>query len=186
MNAGKSTILLQAAHNYRERGMDILLLTAALDHRAGMGRIASRIGFGADAMTFDKHSSISKIVHKASLNRKISCILIDEAQFLSASQVWDLSEISDQHNIPVMCYGLRTDFRGQLFEGSATLLAIADHLREIRTICHCGRKAVMVAKQAEDGHIITKGQQIEIGGNDKYISLCRLHWKEVTGYEPKN
>ena len=175
MNAGKSTILLQASHNYRERGMNTLLLTAAFDDRAGKGRIGSRIGLGAEALTFEQ------LTRRAHEQQPLDCLLVDEAQFLSVEQVWQLSVVVDQLNIPVMCYGLRTDFRGQLFPGSAVLLAVADTLREIRTICHCGRKATMVTRLTETGETVTDGAQIEIGGNDKYVSLCRVHWKEMTG-----
>jgi len=182
MNAGKSTILLQASHNYRERGMNTLLLTARLDDRIaqgdnGKGKIGSRIGLQADAEMFDDSTDIFALVERLSQDTNFACILIDEAQFLSVAQVWQLSAIADDLAIPVMCYGLRTDFQGQLFDGSATLLAIADVLREIRTICHCGRKATMVVRQDADGTPITDGAQIEIGGNDKYVSLCRRHWK---------
>ena len=181
MNAGKSTILLQASHNYRERGMNTLLLTAAFDDRAGKGRIGSRIGLGADALTFAADTDIEQLTRHAHQQQALDCLLVDEAQFLSVVQVWQLSVVVDQLNIPVMCYGLRTDFRGQLFPGSAVLLAVADTLREIRTICHCGRKATMVTRLTETGETVTDGAQIEIGGNDKYVSLCRLHWKEMTG-----
>ena len=181
MNAGKSTILLQASHNYQERGMNTLLLTARLDDRAGTGRIASRIGFGADAYTFSPDTDIAGLVDDVHANTPLSCVLVDEAQFLTADQVWQLSQITDETGIRVMCYGLRTDFQGKLFDGSAALLAIADDLREIRTICHCGRKAIMVVRQSEDGTVITDGAQIEIGGNERYISLCRKHWKQATG-----
>tara|TARA_B100000963_G_scaffold316723_1_gene296716 strand:- start:31 stop:624 length:594 start_codon:yes stop_codon:yes gene_type:complete len=181
MNAGKSTILLQASHNYRERGMNTLLLTAAFDDRAGKGRIGSRIGLGADALTFAADTDIEQLTRHAHQQQALDCLLVDEAQFLSVDQVWQLSVVVDQLNIPVMCYGLRTDFRGQLFPGSAVLLAVADTLREIRTICHCGRKATMVTRLTETGETVTDGAQIEIGGNDKYVSLCRLHWKEMTG-----
>ena len=181
MNAGKSTILLQASHNYRERGMHTLLLTAALDDRAGQGQIGSRIGLQADALTFDPTTDVSQLIQQEHNRLPLACVLVDEAQFLSAEQVWQLASVVDQLDIPVMCYGLRTDFRGQLFPGSAVLLAIADNLREIRTICHCGRKATMVIRQTETGQTITDGAQIEIGGNDKYVSLCRVHWKELTG-----
>lgn len=182
MNAGKSTILLQASHNYQERGMDTLLLTARLDDRSGQGqdgkgRIGSRIGLHADAEIFDDTTDIFALAERLSQNTDIACIMVDEAQFLTIAQVWQLSAIADELSIPVMCYGLRTDFQGQLFDGSATLLAIADVLREIRTICHCGRKAIMVVRQDADGNPITDGAQIEIGGNDKYVSLCRKHWK---------
>ncbi|HCD64412.1 MAG: thymidine kinase [Candidatus Puniceispirillaceae bacterium] len=181
MNAGKSTILLQASHNYRERGMHTLLLTAALDDRAGAGQIGSRIGLQAEALTFDETTDIDQLITAEHDRASLACVLVDEAQFLSADQVWQLAAVVDRLNIPVMCYGLRTDFRGQLFPGSAVLLAIADNLREIRTICHCGRKATMVVRQTETGQTVTDGAQIEIGGNDKYVSLCRVHWKELTG-----
>ena len=181
MNAGKSTILLQASHNYRERGMNTLLLTAAFDDRAGKGRIGSRIGLGAEALTFAADTDIEQLIRRVHQQQALDCLLVDEAQFLSVDQVWQLSVVVDQLNIPVMCYGLRTDFRGQLFPGSAVLLAVADTLREIRTICHCGRKATMVTRLTETGETVTDGAQIEIGGNDKYVSLCRVHWKEMTG-----
>jgi thymidine kinase len=181
MNAGKSTILLQASHNYRERGMNTLLLTAAFDDRTGKGRIGSRIGLGADALTFAADADIEQLTRRTHEQQALDCLLVDEAQFLSVDQVWQLSVVVDQLNIPVMCYGLRTDFRGQLFPGSAVLLAVADTLREIRTICHCGRKATMVTRLTETGETVTDGAQIEIGGNDKYVSLCRVHWKEMTG-----
>ena len=181
MNAGKSTILLQASHNYRERGMNTLLLTAAFDDRAGKGRIGSRIGLGADALTFAADTDIEQLTRRVHEQQALDCLLVDEAQFLSVDQVWQLSVVVDQLNIPVMCYGLRTDFRGQLFPGSAVLLAVADTLREIRTICHCGRKATIVTRLTETGETVTDGAQIEIGGNDKYVSLCRVHWKEMTG-----
>ena len=181
MNAGKSTILLQASHNYRERGMNTLLLTAAFDDRAGKGRIGSRIGLGAEALTFAADTNIEQLTRRAHEQQPLACLLVDEAQFLSVDQVWQLSVVVDQLKIPVMCYGLRTDFRGQLFPGSAVLLAVADTLREIRTICHCGRKATMVTRLTETGETVTDGAQIEIGGNDKYVSLCRVHWKEMTG-----
>lgn len=161
--------------------MTTLLLTAQLDDRAGEGRIASRIGFGADAVTFARDTDLHSVILTHHQQAALSCILVDEAQFLTSSQVWQLAGIADDANIPVMCYGLRTDFQGQLFEGSASLLAIADNIREIRTICHCGRKATMVVRQTEQGDIVTDGAQIEIGGNERYISLCRVHWKEMTG-----
>ena len=155
MNAGKSTVLLQASHNYRERGMNTLLLTAAFDDRAGKGRIGSRIGLGADALTFAADTDIEQLTRRAHEQQALDCLLVDEAQFLSVDQVWQLSVVVDQLNIPVMCYGLRTDFRGQLFPGSAVLLAVADTLREIRTICHCGRKATMVTRLTETGKTVT-------------------------------
>ena len=161
--------------------MHTLLLTAALDDRAGTGQIGSRIGLQADALTFDETTDVSQVIDQEHKRSPLACVLVDEAQFLSADQVWQLASVVDRLDIPVMCYGLRTDFKGQLFPGSAELLAIADNLREIRTICHCGRKATMVIRQTETGETITDGAQIEIGGNDKYVSLCRVHWKELTG-----
>lgn len=179
MNAGKSTILLQASHNYQERGMTTMLLTAKLDDRVEVGQIASRIGVQAEAHLFSDDTDLFALVSQQHERAPLSCVLIDEAQFLSADQVWQLARLSDLLSIPVMCYGLRTDFQGNLFPGSAALLAIADNLREIRTICHCGRKATMVIRQTEDGQVATSGAQIEIGGNDKYVSLCRIHWAEM-------
>ena len=181
MNAGKTTILLQASHNYGERGMATLLLTAQLDDRAGTGQIASRIGLSADSETFAPDTDLKKLIENQHGIKKLSCVLVDEAQFLTSAQVWQLAKVADYLNVPVMCYGLRTDFQGNLFEGSATLLAVADTLREIRTICHCGRKATMVVRQSEGGDVIREGDQIEIGGNEKYVSLCRRHWAEVMG-----
>ena len=181
MNAGKSTILLQAAHNYVERGMKTLLLTAELDSRYEKGKISSRIGFDKDAFTFSQDLNIYKFVNIENARNKISCILIDEAQFLTQKQVWELTNIVDSLNIPVMCYGLRTDFQGNLFPGSSCLLALADVLREIRTICHCGKKAIMVVRQNDEGKVIKDGDQIEIGGNEKYVSFCRYHWKQKMG-----
>ena len=181
MNAGKTTILLQASHNYGERGMNTLLLTAQLDDRAGAGTIASRIGLSAAAETFASDTDLIALITQHHQTTHLSCVLVDEAQFLTSQQVWDLAHIADHHKIPVMCYGLRTDFQGNLFEGSATLLAVADNLREIRTICHCGSKATMVVRQTQGGDVIREGDQIEIGGNDKYVSLCRKHWSKVMG-----
>lgn len=160
-----------------------MLLTAALDDRAGPGKIASRIGLSADAHIFDARTDLIAQVLPTHQAHGLACLLVDEAQFLTPAQVWQLSVLADDYNLPVMCYGLRTDFQGKLFPGSAELLAIADVLREIRTICHCGRKASMVVRQSGDGTIVKDGAQIEIGGNDKYVSLCRKHWKEATGYE---
>ncbi|MFV0303817.1 MAG: thymidine kinase [Paracoccus sp. (in: a-proteobacteria)] len=181
MNAGKSTLLLQASYNYRERGMDTLLLTAALDHRAGKGRIASRIGIADDALTFDSAADLFALI--SSQGAGAACIFVDEAQFLTPDQVWQLARVADDLAIPVMCYGLRVDFRGELFPGSAALLALADDLREVRTICHCGRKATMVIRRGADGTAITEGAQVQVGGNETYVSLCRRHWREATGRE---
>ncbi len=186
MNAGKSTVLLQASHNYRERGMNTLLFTAALDDRAGTGKIASRIGVGSDAMLFGPEDDLFTTIERANAATPFSCIFFDEAQFLTPDQVWQLAHVADRLRIPVMCYGLRTDFQGKLFPGSAELLAIADDLREIRTICHCGAKATMVVRLGADGRPVTEGQPVDIGGNEKYVSLCRRHWEETVGHGPSN
>jgi thymidine kinase len=181
MNAGKSTLLLQAAHNYRERGMDTYLITAQFDNRAGKGRIASRIGIGEPADTFGKGEDLFAKIQARLAQSPISCIFIDEAQFLSKDQVWQLARAVDDLNVPVMAYGLRLDFQGNLFPGSASLLALADEMREVRTICHCGKKATMVVRTSEDGTVLTTGAQVEIGGNERYVSLCRRHWRQETG-----
>ena len=177
MNAGKSTILLQASHNYRERGMHTLLMTARLDDRVGEGTIGSRIGLKAPALVFAPDTDMMQVIADEHARQLLACVMVDEAQFLGDHQVWQLAEAGDQLGIPVMCYGLRTDFQGNLFPGSARLLAIADVIREIRTICHCGSKATMVVRQDETGRVIREGAQIEIGGNERYISLCRKHWR---------
>jgi len=177
MNAGKSTVLLQASHNYIERGMTTFLLTARLDDRAGEGVIASRIGIAADAGRFDGDDDLMEMVKQRHQDQNLHCVLVDEAQFLTEDQVWQLAAVADNLGIPVMCYGLRTDFQGKLFPGSAALLSIADDLREIRTICWCGKKATMVVRLGADGQPLDDGDQVDIGGNDKYISLCRHHWK---------
>ncbi|MTH77419.1 thymidine kinase [Paracoccus aestuariivivens] len=179
MNAGKSTLLLQAAYNYRERGMETLLLTAALDSRAGQGVIASRIGIAERATAFSPEADLFDLIQTK--GRDCACVFIDEAQFLTEAQVWQLARTSDDLGLPVMCYGLRVDFRGQLFPGSAALLAWADDLREVRTICHCGRKATMVIRQDEQGRVLHEGAQVQIGGNETYVSLCRRHWREAMG-----
>ncbi|MBL4872139.1 MAG: thymidine kinase [Rhodobacteraceae bacterium] len=179
MNAGKSTILLQAAHNYRERGMDTYLMTARLDDRVGKGQIGSRIGITADADMFSTDSDLFAMIEARRAQGPFVCILIDEAQFLSEDQVWQLARVVDDMKIPVMAYGLRVDFLGKLFPGSAALLALADEMREIRTICHCGKKATMVVRQDQGGNTLTAGEQVQIGGNETYVSLCRLHWREA-------
>jgi thymidine kinase len=181
MNAGKSTILLQAAHNYRERGMETYLLTARLDNRVGRGQIGSRIGISAEADMFDTNSDLYEMVLIRTSEGPFVCILIDEAQFLSEEQVWQLARVVDDLKIPVMAYGLRVDFLGKLFPGSAALLALADEMREIRTICHCGKKATMVVRQDQNGNTLTAGEQVQIGGNEAYVSLCRVHWREAVG-----
>lgn len=176
MNAGKSTLLLQASYNYRERGMQTLLLTAALDDRAGPGQIASRIGIAEPAQTFTPETDLFTLIADAG---PCACVFVDEAQFLTETQVWQLARVADDLGLPVMCYGLRVDFRGNLFPGSAALLAWADDLREVRTICHCGRKATMVVRQDERGRALHDGAQVQIGGNETYVSLCRRHWREM-------
>ena len=181
MNAGKSTILLQAAHNYRERGMMPYLLTAQLDTRAGAGRIASRIGIAMEADTFAPANDMAARISARLAAAPIACVFIDEAQFLTPEQVWQLARVVDDLGVPVMAYGLRVDFRGQLFPGSAALLALADDMREVRTICHCGRKATMVVRKDAAGRVVTDGAQVQIGGNESYESLCRRHWRVATG-----
>ncbi len=177
MNAGKTTVLLQASHNYIERGMATLLLTTGFDGVSG--HIKSRIGLSADAEAFADGDDLFGLIKERQKAQTIDCVLVDEAQFLSAEQVWQLAAVTDDLTIPVMCYGLRTDFRGELFAGSAALLAIADELREIKTICWCGKKATMVVRLDGMGQPMTDGAQIEIGGNDKYTSLCRKHWRQA-------
>jgi len=179
MNAGKSTTLLQASFNYRERGMETLLLTVAFDNRFGEGKIASRIGLEAPALLFDAGTDMCELIFAQMEKGKVDCVLIDEAQFLSKKQVWQLSDIADKHNVPVLCYGIRTDFQGELFEGSKWLLAWADKLNELKTICHCGRKAGMVLRVDENGDPVREGAQVEIGGNDRYVPVCRRHFKDA-------
>jgi thymidine kinase len=174
MNAGKSTALLQAAYNYAERGMSTRLFTARLDVRAG-GRIASRIGIGIDAEHFEPDTDFWELLNVT----QVHCVLIDEAQFLSKTQVRQLARVVDEANVPVMCYGLRTDFLGELFPGSAALLAWADTLTELKTICYCGKKATMVVRMSPTGAVERAGQQVEVGGNNRYVSLCRRHFGEA-------
>ena len=181
MNAGKSTVLLQAAHNYRERGMEPYLLTAQFDNRAGEGKIASRIGIGTAADTFGENDDLFLKIEAQTKAVDLACVFIDEAQFLSKDQVWQLARAVDDLHVPVMCYGLRVDFRGELFPGSATLLALADEMREIRTICHCGKRATMVVRQDKNKNVLTGGEQVQIGGNETYVSLCRRHWRIAVG-----
>ncbi|WP_225026680.1 thymidine kinase [Xinfangfangia pollutisoli] len=179
MNAGKSTLLLQAAHNYREGGMETFLLTARLDTRAGEGRIGSRIGIGAAAQTFGPGDDMFALLAARLDQGPVACVFIDEAQFLTKAQVWQLARAVDDLGVPVMCYGLRVDFQGNLFPGSAALLAWADEMREVRTICHCGKKATMVIRRGPDGKALQAGDQVQIGGNETYQSLCRRHWREA-------
>ncbi|MDF1771599.1 MAG: thymidine kinase [Pseudophaeobacter sp. bin_em_oilr2.035] len=181
MNAGKSAVLLQASHNYRENNMDTYLLTARVDDRAGKGRIASRIGISAEADVFSAGEDLFAKIKLRLSQGSVSSIFVDEAQFLSPDQVWQLARVVDDLGVPVLCYGLRVDFQGNLFPGSATLLALADEMREVRTICHCGKKATMVIRQDDQGRAITTGDQVQIGGNETYVSLCRRHWREAVG-----
>jgi len=181
MNAGKSTLLLQAAHNYHEGGMQTLLLTARLDGRAGVGRIGSRIGIGAEAETFGPEDDLFARIEARLQAGPCACVFVDEAQFLSKDQVWQLARVVDDLGVPVMAYGLRVDFRGELFPGSAALLAWADEMREVRTVCHCGRKASMVVRKGLDGQALRDGAQVVIGGNETYQSLCRRHWRQAMG-----
>lgn len=184
MNAGKSTLLLQASYNYREHGMATYLLTARLDDRGGKGRIASRIGIGEDADTYDAGSDLFAMIRARGKAGPVACVFLDEAQFLTAGQVWQLARAVDDLGVPVMCYGLRVDFRGELFPGSAALLALADEMREVRTICHCGKKATMVVRRGPDGKALREGAQVQIGGNETYVSLCRRHWRAEVGDLP--
>ncbi|MBA4227297.1 MAG: thymidine kinase [Hyphomonas sp.] len=183
MNAGKSTILLQAAYNYRERGMEVLLLTSALYRDAEDGHISSRIGISAEAVLYNTETDLFGLIRDQRNVHPIDAIFVDEAQFLTREQVWQLARVADHFGVPVLTYGLRTDFRGELFEGSAALLAIADELREVRTICECGRKATMVVRLGPDGKALTEGEQISIG-KATYLSVCRRHWEERMGRFP--
>jgi thymidine kinase len=178
MNAGKSTTLLQADFNYRERGMETMLWTAAHDDRSGSGTIGSRIALSAPARTYSPDIDLFDAITEELKKRKLDCILIDEAQFLTRDHVLQLCRVSDELGIPVLCYGLRTDFQGQLFEGSAALLALADALIELKAVCDCGRKATMNLRVDEQGHAVASGVQTEIGGNDRYVALCRRHFFE--------
>ncbi|TNJ48510.1 thymidine kinase [Phaeobacter sp. B1627] len=181
MNAGKSTVLLQASYNYRENNMQTYLLTARIDDRAGRGRIASRIGIGAEADMFLPGDDLFDRITDRISKGPVAAIFVDEAQFLTRDQVWQLARVVDDLNVPVLAYGLRVDFQGNLFPGSATLLALADEMREVRTICHCGKKATMVIRQDEQGKVLTVGDQVQIGGNETYVSLCRRHWRAAMG-----
>ena len=180
MNAGKTTTLLQSAHNYRERGMRVLILTPRLDDRAGDGIVASRIGLRAQAAGFGREDDLEQRVRAdIAACGKLDCVLVDEAQFLTKAQAWQLSEVVDALRVPVLCYGLRTDFRGELFEGSAALLAWADELEEIKTICHSGKKATMTVRVDEQGRAVQQGPQVEIGGNERYVSVSRAEFKKI-------
>ena len=183
MNAGKSTLLLQAAHNYREQGMHTLTFTSALHQELHGGRITSRLGISAEATVFGAEDDLFTRIETEHGERRVDSVFIDEAQFLQPPQVWQLARVADRLDIPVLCYGLRTDFRGELFPGSAVLLAIADTLREVRTICHCGRKATMVLRHDPSGAVTTSGDQIAVE-KSLYVSLCSRHWEEATGRWP--
>jgi len=179
MNAGKTTILLPSANNYRERGMTPLLFTPALDDRHKVGVIKSRIGLEADAVAFNRNDDLFDCVQQHLEKENVHCVLVDEAQFLSRDQVYQLTEVVDRLNIPVLCFGLRTDFQGELFEGSRYLLAWSDHLDELKTICHTGKNATMVVRVDDNGYALREGAQVEIGGNERYISVSRSEFKEV-------
>ena len=179
MNAGKTTVLLQSAHNYRERGMTPLLFTPVLDDRYSTGVIKSRIGLEAEAISFEREDDLFRQVQQRLEDENIHCVLVDEAQFLSREQVYQLTDVVDRLNIPVLCFGLRTDFQGELFEGSQHLLAWGDELEELKTICHTGRKATMVVRVDDNGYALREGSQLEIGGNERYVSVSRREFKEV-------
>jgi len=178
MNAGKSTMLLQANHNYQERGMSTIIYTSSVDDRYGKKEIVSRIGLKAESNIFSSNTNIYEEIISFNKDNKVDCVLIDEAQFLNKEQVAQLGQIVDSLDIPVLTFGIRTDFKGNLFEGSKYLLAWADNLKEIKTVCHCGRKATMVLRLDKNGDVIEEGDQIEVGGNEKYVSICRKHFYE--------
>ena len=178
MNAGKSTALLQSSYNYRERGMNTLILAPLLDDRYGVGKVTSRIGLESKALTFRSDEDLLKLIARRHEEEPLNCVLVDEAQFLTKEQVFQLGEVTDDLNIPVLAYGIRTDFQGEPFPGSKYLLAWADNLKELKAICFCGNKATMVIRLDQEGNAITQGSQVEIGGNDRYVSMCRKHFKE--------
>ncbi|MXP08925.1 thymidine kinase [Pseudoblastomonas halimionae] len=179
MNAGKSSNLLQAAFNYGEREMKVSLWTAAIDDRPGFGAISSRIGLASDAHRFEPDTDIESHVLRQHAEEPLACVMVDEAQFLTEAQVWQLARLADTHDIPVLCYGLRTDFQGALFPGSAVLLGIADSLVELKSVCKCGRKATMNLRVDDTGRPVKAGAQTEIGGNDRYVAMCRRHFVEA-------
>ena len=178
MNAGKSTALLQSSYNYRERGMNTVVMAPRVDDRYGVGKVTSRIGLESEAVTFAPDDNLLELIDSLSSEEPLHCVLIDEAQFLTKQQVFELGEVTDKLKIPVLAYGLRTDFQGEPFEGSKYLLAWSDNLRELKAICHCGTKATMVVRMDESGKAIREGSQVEIGGNDRYVSMCRKHFRE--------
>ncbi|WP_042151167.1 MULTISPECIES: thymidine kinase [unclassified Pseudoalteromonas] len=179
MNAGKSTTMLQSSFNYQERGMNPVIFTAKIDNRFGEGKVSSRIGLEADAELFTVETQIFDHITTLNEKQKVHCVLIDESQFLTKEQVHQISDVVDTLKIPVLCYGLRTDFRGELFTGAQYLLAWADKLIELKTVCHCGRKANMVLRTDENGVAMADGDQVEIGGNERYVSVCRKHYKDA-------
>lgn len=183
MNAGKSTLLLQASHNYIERGMRTLLFTSGLYAEDGIGLISSRLGISAEAELYEPGDDLFSFIRDEAEASKLDCVFVDEAQFLTTEQVWQLARVADRLRVPVMCYGLRTDFQGKLFPGSAELLAVADVLREVRTICYCGAKATMVVRQDTEGRVLLEGDQVSIE-KSVYVSLCRKHWEQETGRWP--
>ena len=178
MNAGKSTALLQSSYNYRERGMNTVVMAPLLDNRYGVGKVTSRIGLESEATSFKLDDNLFDIIEAMLVDEPLHCVLIDEAQFLTKQQVFQLGEVTDRLNIPVLAYGLRTDFQGEPFDGSKYLLAWSDNLRELKAICHCGSKATMVIRMDESGEPVREGSQVEIGGNDRYVSMCRKHFKK--------
>jgi thymidine kinase len=180
MNAGKTTMLLQSAHNYHERGMRTLILTPRLDDRYGVGVVRSRIGLKSQATVFNAEDDLLALVRAdIAEHGPVHCVLVDEAQFLKKAQVWQLTDIVDELSVPVLAYGLRTDFRGELFEGSQYLLAWSDSMVELKTICHTGRKASMVVRVDDSGHALTEGAQVQIGGNERYVSVSRAEFKRI-------
>ncbi|MDP5187298.1 MAG: thymidine kinase [Alishewanella sp.] len=185
MNAGKSTSLLQSAYNYQERGMTVAIFTAALDNRFGLGKVSSRIGLAMDAHIFDHQFDFFTTLQQQKAAGRLDCVLIDEAQFLSKTQVRQLTDVVDELNVPVLAFGLRTDFLGETFAGSQALLAWADKLIELKTICHCGRKANFVVRLDEHGQAATAGSQVQIGGNESYVSMCRQHFKALVWQKPE-
>ena len=176
MNAGKTTTLLQSSFNYQERGMNTVIYTASIDDRYGVGVIKSRIGLQSEAKVFDEKTNMFEDIKAEAAQKKLGCVLVDEAQFLSKAQVFDLAKVCDELKIPVLAYGLRTDFQAELFEGSKYLLGLADEMGELKTICACGRKATMNLRTDDKGNVITEGAQTDIGGNERYVSLCRKHF----------
>ena len=179
MNAGKSTVLLQSSYNYRERGMHTLLFTPSIDTRYGTGRIESRIGLRSGAIALAPSDNVLIRVRTEHATQPVACVLVDEAQFLTPDQIWQVTDVADLLDIPVLCYGLRTDFQGKLFPGSATLLALADDISELKNVCHCGRKATMNLRVDGEGRAVRDGAQVEIGGDNRYVAMCRRHFKEA-------